>query len=252
MGSCMAINKLVTKCGLVDGLMYGYYLAGHEVSPGWWVHVWLWHGWSRSVSWLMGLCMAITWLFMKCPLLHGFIYRYDMAGHEVPPGWWVHVWVWHSWSRSVPWLMGSCMAITWLGRKCPLVDGLMYEYYMASHEVSPGWWAHVWLLHGLSRSVPCLMGSCMAITWLCTKCPLVDRFMYGYYMAGQEVSAGWWAHVWLLHGWLRSVSWWMGSCMAMTWLVTKCPLVDGFMYGYYMAGHEVFPGWWAHVWLLYG
>ena len=34
----------------------------------------------------------------------------------------------------------------------------------------------------------------------------------------------------------------MGSCMAMTWLVTKCPLVDGLMYGYDMAGHEVSPG----------
>ena len=34
------------------------------------------------------------------------------------------------------------------------------------------------------------MGSCMAITWLVTKCPLVNELMYGYYMAGQEVSPG--------------------------------------------------------------
>ena len=34
----------------------------------------------------------------------------------------------------------------------------------------------------------------------------------------------------------------MGSCMAMTWLVTKYPFVDGFMYGYDMANHEVSPG----------
>ena len=34
----------------------------------------------------------------------------------------------------------------------------------------------------------------------------------------------------------------MGSCMGITWLVTKCPLVDGFMYGNDMAGHEVSAG----------
>ena len=34
MGSCMAITCLVTKCSLVDGRMYGYYMAGLEVSPG--------------------------------------------------------------------------------------------------------------------------------------------------------------------------------------------------------------------------
>ena len=39
--------------------------------------------------------------------------------------------------------MGSCLAITWLVTKCPLVDGLMYGYDVASHEVSPGGWVHV-------------------------------------------------------------------------------------------------------------
>ena len=33
----------------------------------------------------------------------------------------------------------------------------------------------------------------------------------------------------------------MGLCMAITWVVTKFPVVDGLIYGYYMAGHEVFP-----------
>ena len=33
----------------------------------------------------------------------------------------------------------------------------------------------------------------------------------------------------------------MGSCIAITWLVTKCPLVDGLMYGYYMVGQEMSP-----------
>ena len=205
--------------------MYDYHMAGHEVSPSWWAHVWLLHGWSRSVLWLMGSCMAITWRLTKCPLVDGFMYGYDMACHEVSPRWWIHVWPWHGWSRSVPWLMGSCMAMTWLVTKCPLVDGFMYDYDMANHEVSPGWWVHVWLWHGWSRSVPWLMGLCMAIN-----------------MDDHKVSPGWWVHVWVSHGWSRSVPWLMGPCMAMTWLVTKCPLVDGFMYGYDMAGHEVSPG----------
>ena len=226
MGSSMAITWLVTKCPLVNGLMYGYYMAGHKVSPGWWVHVWQWYGWSRSVPWLMGSCMAMTWLVTKCPLVDGFMYGLDIAGHEVSPGWWVHVWLWHGLSQTVPLLMGSFMAMTWLIAKCLLVDGFMYGYDMAGHEVSPGWWAYVWLL-----------------TWLVTKCPLVDGFMYGYHMAGHEMSPGWWAHVWLWHGWSRSVRWLLGSCMAMTWLVTKCSLVDGLMYGYYMAGHQLSPGW---------
>ena len=225
MGSCMGITWLVTKCPLVDGPIYGYDMAGHEVSAGWWVHVWLWHGWSRSVPLLMGSCMAMTWLLTKYPLVDGFMYGYDMANHKVSPGWWVHVWLWHGWSRSVPWLMGLCMAIN--------MDG---------HKVSPGWWVHVWVSQGWSRSVPWLMGPCMAMTWLVTKCPLVDGFMYGYDMAGHEVSPCWWVHVWLWHGCSRSVPLLMGSCMAMTWLITKCLLVDGFMYGYDMAGHEVSPG----------
>ena len=62
--------------------------------------------------------------------------------------------------------MGLCMAMTWLVTKCSLVDGLMYGYYMAGHQLSP-------------------------------NCPLVDRCMYGYYMAGHKVSPGGWAHVWL-------------------------------------------------------
>ena len=158
MGLCMAITWLVTKCPLVDGFMYGYDMAAHEVSPCWWVHVWLWHGWSRSVPWLMSLCMGITWLVTKCPLVDRPMYGYDMAGHEVSPGWWVHVWLWHGRSRSVPWLMGLCMAITWLVTNCPLVDTRMYSCYMAGHEVSSGWFAHVCLLHGWSWNVPWLMG----------------------------------------------------------------------------------------------
>ena len=39
----------------------------------------------------------------------------------------------------------------------------------------------------------------------------------------------------------------MGSCMAMTWLVTECFLVDGLMYGYYMAFYEVSPASWVHI-----
>ena len=42
------------------------------------------------------------------------------------------------WSQSVPWLMGSFMAMTWLVTKCPFVDGFMYGYDMANPEVSPG------------------------------------------------------------------------------------------------------------------
>ena len=232
MGSCMAMTWLVTKSPLVNGLMYGYYMAGHKVSPGWWFHVWLLHGWSQSVPWLMGSCMAITWLVTKCPLVDGFMYGNDMAGHEVSPGWWAHVWLWHGLSRSVPSLMDSYMALTWLVTKCPLVDGFMYGYDMDGHKVSPGWWVHVWVSHGWSRNVPWLMGPCMAMTWLVTKCPLVIGFMYGYDMAGHEVFPGWWAYVWLLHGWSPTVPWLIGACMAMTWLVTKCPLVDGLMYGY--------------------
>ena len=70
------------------------------------------------------------------------------------------------------------------------------------------------------------MGSCIGMTWLVTKCPPVDRFMYGYDRAC----------------WSRFVPWLMGSCMAINRLVTKCGLVDGLMYGYYLAGHEVSPG----------
>ena len=150
----MAITWLVTKCPLVDRIMYGYHMAGHEVSPGWWAHLWILPGWARSVPWLMGSCMAITWLVMKCPIFYVLMYDYDMAGHEVTPGWLAYVWLLGCFLWSVPCFMGSYMGMTWLVTKCPLVDGFMYGYDIASHEKSPGWLAYVWLWHGLSRSVP--------------------------------------------------------------------------------------------------